>query len=84
MRSTSYKLLRIASVVVFILALFLYIRSQITIVPAQRMPVMNKEHQEIGETWLLYNTRMDLKIYGVFVVLSGVEVWAVFAMGKKS
>jgi hypothetical protein len=44
--------------------------------------VSNAEGQIIGETWIPHDYARDQQVYGMFVILSGLQTWAIFAIGK--
>lgn len=81
--SLSYKLLRVASALVFVIAICLFLHSLCFITPARELPVTDKEHQIIGEVWIPYDSRGDLQMFGYCILLSGLQTWAVFALGKQ-
>jgi ABC-type phosphate transport system permease subunit len=81
-QSTSSRVLKGASVLIFVIAILLFISSQFITYAARRLPVTNAEHQIIGETWIPHDYFRDQQIYGIFVVLSGLETWTIFAFGK--
>ena len=83
MCSTIHKLFRCASVMVFIGAICLFLHSLMFILPARQLPVTNTEHQIIGQVWIPYDSRSDLKLFGLFIVLSGLQMWTVFLVTKK-
>ena len=83
MQSTSYKLLKGTSVLVFVIAIFLFAGSQVITVAPRRVAVRSSEGQIIGETWIPHEYARDQEIYGIFVLLSGLQTWAIFAVGKE-
>jgi hypothetical protein len=82
MPSTSYQILKGASVLIFVIAIFLFVSSQIITFASRRVPIRNNDRQIIGETSIPHDYGFDFKIYGVFVVISGLQSWAIFALGK--
>ena len=83
MNSISYKLLRVTSVLVFVVAICLFLHSWIFIIPARNLHVIDKEHQIIGDVWIPYDSSEDLRMYGFFIVLGGLQMWTIFAVGRK-
>jgi hypothetical protein len=83
MRSTSCKLLKYASVLVFVIAIFLFIGSQIITFAGRRVTVRNNGGQVIGETLVPHDYARDQEIYGMFTVLSGLQLWVTCAIGKE-
>ena len=83
MQSTSFKLLKCALVLVFVIAIFLFVISQLIDFVPRRVPVRNNEGQIIGEARIPHDYARDQETYGVFVVLSGLQTWAIFAIGKE-
>jgi hypothetical protein len=51
--------------------------------PGRHLPVTDKEHQIIGEVWIPYDSSEDLKIFGLFIVLSGLQMWTIFLVTKR-
>jgi hypothetical protein len=81
--SSSGKLLKAASILIFVIAIFLFVGSQVITFAGRRVPVRNTEGQIIGETWIPHDYGRDQEIYGMFVLLSGLQTWAIFAIGKE-
>jgi hypothetical protein len=82
-QSTSYRFLKGASVLVFIIAIFIFVASQIITFAGHYVSVRNSEGQIIGKAWIPHDYSRDQEIYGMFVVLSGLQTWATFAIGKE-
>jgi hypothetical protein len=83
MKKSIFQVLRATSVLVFLVAICLFLRSLIFIMPGRHLPVTDKEHQAIGEVWIPGNSIEDLRMYGFFIVLSGLQMWTVFAVGRE-
>jgi hypothetical protein len=84
MISISFKLLRATSALVFVIAICLFLRSLIFIMPGRHLHVSDKEHQPIGEVWIPYDSSEDLRILGFFIVVSGLQMWTIFQVAKKA
>jgi hypothetical protein len=82
MQSTSYKLLKCTSVLVFVIAVFLFIGSQIITFAGRRVIVRNIEGQIIGAALVPHDYARDQEIYGMFMVLSGLQTWVIFTIRK--
>jgi hypothetical protein len=83
MKKFIFQILRATSVLVFLVAICLFLRSLILIMPGRHLPVTDTAHQTIGEVWIPYDSSEDLKMYGFFIVLSGLQMWTIFLVAKK-
>jgi hypothetical protein len=82
MKTSQFRILRATSVLVFLVAICLFLRSLIFIMPGRHLPVTDTAHQTIGEVWIPYDSSEDLRMYGFFIVLGGLQMWTVFAVGR--
>ena len=82
MHSLSNKLLKAASFLVFVLVCCLFLRSFMFITPGRRYKVTDTDHKMIGEVWIPYDSRADFKLFGFLTLMSGLQLWALYAPGK--
>jgi hypothetical protein len=84
MQPASYKVLRSASLLIFILSGFLFVTSQFVTVASRRVQVRDKGGQIIGEAWIPhdYGTHQFLSIS--LMVLSGIQFWTIRHFGKAA
>ena len=83
MNLIAYKLLKPASVLVFVVAMGLFLHEWIFIHPARHLSVTGKDHQVIGEVYVPHDSS-DLKIFGFLVAVSGLQMWTILSVTKKN
>lgn len=82
MRSRSYKYLRRASRLVFLVSILLFIGSQVVTVAARRVPVQNTDGQIVGEAWIPHDYGTSQFLSLALMILSGIQLWTVTIVGK--
>jgi hypothetical protein len=76
------QVLRPASVLIFVIAICLFLHELMFIHPGRQLPVADKDHQVIGEVWIPHSS--DLKAYGLLVALAGLQMWSILAITRKN
>jgi hypothetical protein len=83
MLTKSYSTLRAVSFFAFFMALLLFVFSQVVTVASRRVEVRDKKHHVIGEAWIPHEYGTDISTSVCFLVLSGIQFWAILLVGKK-
>lgn len=82
MKPITARLWRLTAILVFAGALGLFIHEWMFIHPARRLPVTDKNHEEIGEVYVPHDSG-DLKLYGFLVGISGLQLGTVLSLTKR-
>lgn len=77
MCSGSHKILRGASLLVFVASVLFFALSQVVTVASRRVPVRDKEGQIIGDAWIPHDYVADEFLYAALMVLSGMQLWTI-------
>jgi hypothetical protein len=83
MLSRSYRALRAVSLLAFLVALLLYVSSEVVTYASHRLEVRDKQHQVVGEVWIPHDYASHTFTSFCFLVLSGIQFWTIWLVGKK-
>jgi hypothetical protein len=77
MRFRSYKYLRRASLLVFLVSILLFVASEVVTVAARRVQVRNTDGEIIGEAWIPHDYGTSQLLSLAVMILSGIQLWSV-------
>ena len=83
MKPLPYKILQGISFLSFLLALLLFVLSQIVTVASRHIEVRNKEDQIIGDVWIPHDYGSDQFLMLSLTLLSGMQFAGLHIIGKK-
>ncbi len=79
----SYRALRAVSFLVFLLAVLLFIVSQVVTVASRRVKVRDQQGQIIGTADIPHDYGSDMFTSFAWLVLSGIQFWTIQIIGNR-
>ena len=84
MQTRPYKILQIASFAIFVIAVLMFIFSQVVTYASRRVQVRDNDGHVIGEAWIPHDYAADASSSISIAVLSGIQFWTVRTIGKAA
>jgi len=84
MQSRSFKILQVASLAIFVIAVLAFVFSQVVTYASRRVQVRDRDGHVIGDASIPHDYAADASSSLSIAVLSGIQLWTIRAIGKAA